>query len=258
MTCAYHADLVQDTNGEWWGVFLACRPAYDNVENLGRETFMLPVRWTSDGWPYLTTDGQQVPMVVQKHNAERGDNPTFGNFSYVDDFSAPELALDWLTLRAPATDLYSLTETPGKLSLKCAPVSVGDKDVPAFLSKRVQHHKFEASADMEFSTKDAKEHAGMVLFKDEIHHYKFVKDQSSLAVVKVSENGEETIASTKFSAPKVSLKISSDGKGFSFLYSANGGKSWRKLASGVDASHTSTHKAGGFTGSTIGLYASSK
>ena len=54
VTCAGHADLVKTAEGDWWAVFLACRPIDGDYENLGRETFMLPVKWTEDGWPYIT------------------------------------------------------------------------------------------------------------------------------------------------------------------------------------------------------------
>lgn len=48
--CAGHADLFQDIHGKWWSVFLASRRIDGKLENLGRETFLMPVRWTDDGW----------------------------------------------------------------------------------------------------------------------------------------------------------------------------------------------------------------
>ena len=39
-----HADFVETQHGEWWAVFLATRPYQDYLYNIGRETFMLPVR----------------------------------------------------------------------------------------------------------------------------------------------------------------------------------------------------------------------
>lgn len=48
-----HADIVETQRGEWWMVLLGVRP-YDGFGephfNLGRETFMVPVVWESDGW----------------------------------------------------------------------------------------------------------------------------------------------------------------------------------------------------------------
>ena len=38
VTCAGHADLVQTKEGDWWAVFLACRPIDGEFENLERET----------------------------------------------------------------------------------------------------------------------------------------------------------------------------------------------------------------------------
>lgn len=47
-----HADIVETQRGEWWMVLLGVRP-YDGFGgphfNLGRETFMVPVVWESDG-----------------------------------------------------------------------------------------------------------------------------------------------------------------------------------------------------------------
>ncbi len=50
-----HADLVEDTNGQWWALALGTRHK-DQHHNLGRETFLLPVDWR-DGWPFIGTDG---------------------------------------------------------------------------------------------------------------------------------------------------------------------------------------------------------
>ena len=42
--------LYQTQKGEWWMVLLAVRPYQNAHFNLGRETFMIPVIWDSDGW----------------------------------------------------------------------------------------------------------------------------------------------------------------------------------------------------------------
>ena len=262
VTCAGHADLVMTPEGEWWGVFLACRPWADGTENLGRETFLLPVKWTPDGWPYMTMPEEQVPLVLSKWDAKRGDKYPGGNFSWKDDFDSKKLGLEWLTLRGPATDLYSLTSHPGSLTLKCADVLASEKLMPAFVARRVQHHKYDAVANMEFASVDANDRAGMLLFKDETHQYFLakgkVKGKESVALYKVTPEGEELVASVPVSSKKVALKVSSDGPTLAFYYSTNGGKSWQKVAKGVDASYTSTAKTGGFTGSMIGMYATSK
>lgn len=49
-----HADLVEDSNGNFWMVFLGIRRfSHALLHNLGRETFLAPVTWNSDGWPVV-------------------------------------------------------------------------------------------------------------------------------------------------------------------------------------------------------------
>lgn len=50
------------------------------------------------------------------------------------------------------------------------------------------------------------------------------------------------------------IKVTCDGKSFAFWYAVDG-KKWTLLASELDARFLSTAGAGGFTGMTIGLYA---
>ena len=96
VTCAGHADLVQAPDGGWWAVFLACRPYIGGYENLGRETFMLPVKWSEDGFPVITEGNGQVPLVVRHPGAVRSRDVTFGNFSVEDGFDAEHQQVDRL------------------------------------------------------------------------------------------------------------------------------------------------------------------
>ncbi|MBP3639912.1 MAG: glycoside hydrolase family 43 protein [Muribaculaceae bacterium] len=267
ITCAGHADLIQTTEGDWWAVFLACRPNKAGFENLGRETFMLPVEWTADGWPVINPDMQPVAMTGTRPGAVRDDaHATFGNFTVSDSFDSTALDQRWMTLRAPATDLYSLTERPGMLALKCAPVSATEKATPAFAARRLQHHAFDCSATMTFLPDSASQCAGLLLFKDEKHQYLLgrgidAEGAQCIFVDKVSPEGIETIASEPVdpAQPTVTLAISSpDGLTFDFGYLVTGeSDTLRTVATGVDAGHTSTARAGGFTGTVVGPYATS-
>ncbi len=52
-----HGDLIQDTDGSWWMVFLGTRPVgYPRYHILGRETFLAPVTWEA-GWPIVGNNG---------------------------------------------------------------------------------------------------------------------------------------------------------------------------------------------------------
>lgn len=264
ITCAGHADIIQTAEGDWWGVFLACRPINNRFENLGRETFLMPVKWSEDGFPYFTQGNEVIPMIQRREGVTRGQDVTFGNFSDNEEFTDTILGMQWMTLRGPATDLYSLTQTPGYLTLKCAPVSTRERNVPAYIGRRMQHHEFDASTRMYFNPADSTERAGMLLFKDETHQLFMAVSQTAternISLIKVDGQEEKIISTAALPADATcfDLKVYSDGLSYEFVYSIDKGESWNILATAIDAGHLSTTKAGGFTGTTIGLYSTCK
>lgn len=262
VTCAGHADMVKTPDGEWWGVFLACRPIENDKENLGRETFLLPVKWTSDGWPRFVENGQTVPLVGNKPDAKRGDNLTFGNYKKSCVFNDSTLDNDWMTLRGSAAEYYSLADNPGHLTIKCGNVKSSDKAVLPYVCRRLCHHNFCACTHMTFLPEKDSELAGMLLMKDETHQYLLARtkcgDCHKIEVRKIGEDGSQTIAEVPVDAnlSAVDFKISGKGLKYGFHYSKDGGRKWELIADDVDAGYTSTAVAGGFTGTVVGMYAS--
>ena len=268
ITCAGHADIVEDGNGQWWAVFLADRPFKEDYENLGRETHMLPVSWTEDGFPVILPAGETVPLIVRHEGVERGENVTFGNFSIHDDFSGSKLSDAWMTLRTPATEHYSLSDKPGYLSLYCSEEKSTGVHTPSLVVRRMHHHKFTASTRMYFNPQTETEAAGMLLFKDESHQYFLKVTLGGITLRKIESklnfipgqrperiDASEDLASAQAEGYKfIDLRITSDGETFAFWYAPDG-KEWTLLADGVDATYLTTLSAGGFTGTVIGLYA---
>jgi len=263
VTCAGHADLVRKDNGQWWSVFLACRPVNNKFENLGRETFLMPVRWSEDGFPYITKDDEAIPGIIRMEGVRRDSSSTFGNFEKNDNFDASVLGNEWMTLRGPATDLYSLTENPGFLTLKCAGIASNELESPAFVSRRLQHHQFECTTSMYFKPQTETALAGVLLMKDEGHQYFMAVekdgDQLQVSLKKIKTSGVETLASQPLRAGDgpIDLKVTSTGSHFSFSY-ATGNGNWNLLAGHIDTYYLSTAQSFGFTGTTIGLYATNK
>lgn len=261
ITCAGHADLIQAKEGDWWAVFLACRPINGEFENLGRETFMMPVKWSEDGFPYMTQGEDLVPMILERKGVKRDDEePNSGNFEKNDDFNDELLGLEWMTLRGPAADLYSLKDTPGYLALKCAPVTAAEKDIPAFVCRRMQHHKFTCSTLMRFDAMKPENKAGLLLFKDEKHHYFLAvgneEGNKQISLLQISEEGSRSIAQAplKNDLKEIGLKVVSRGTVYDF-YFATEADEWTLLCKDVDAKFLSTAVAGGFTGTVVGPYA---
>lgn len=265
VTCAGHADLLQAADSTWWAVFLACRPHAGNYETLGRETFLMPVRWSEDGFPYITSGDETIPVVGRKAGAERVDSlATFGNFSVTDQFTSGTLTPQWSTLRGPAQDNYSLSTYPGYLCLNCSQITARQKDMPSMVSRRLQHHKFESSTRVIFNPENETDAAGIVLFKDEAHHY-FMginRNGKGRCITLWKSNGSscEPIAESMIDDTDIALnlKVCSEGTDYSFLYKTDDAKEWTSLAKGIDSYYLSTANAGGFTGTMVGLYATKK
>ncbi|MCB0644131.1 MAG: glycoside hydrolase family 43 protein, partial [Phaeodactylibacter sp.] len=59
ITSTGHADIIELPSGEWWAVFLGCRPYEGGHYNTGRETFLAPVRWEGD-WFRINPDFEEV------------------------------------------------------------------------------------------------------------------------------------------------------------------------------------------------------
>lgn len=265
ITCTGHADLIQSREGDWWTVFLACRPINNKFENLGRETFIMPVRWSDDGFPIITQNEELVPMVVRREGVPADENrfPS-GNFEKISTFDSSKLDMEWMTLRTPIRNLYSLTDNPNYLSLKCIDISAMEKKAPAFVCRRLQHHQFEVSTRIFFEPTKAEDAAGILLFKDESHQYFLALKKSNelkkVVVQRVTKDGSEDISSREIKVKKnesIFLKIISTGENYSFYYAPTEDE-WVLIAENVDASYLSTAVAGGFTGTTIGMYATGK
>jgi len=263
-----HADLIDTPEGDWWAVFLGCRPFEYPFENLGRETFMMPVRWNADGFPVMTEGNETVPLILKRKGVKTDKNILRGNFTITDQFSDSQLGFEWLMLRTPQTLPYSLTEKRGFLSLKCLPVTSLERKTPAAVLRRIQHHKFEAITSLSFNPETEKEAAGMILFRDEPYQYQLILTRKEgamrLLLIKVSpeKNGLNTKPLTVVLATSaiiknstdLKLKVTSDGQSFSFFYAEKNQK-WMQIGGKEDAKHLTTEVTGGFIGTTIGMYA---
>lgn len=255
VTCTGHADLVETPEGEWWAVFLGCRPGKDGYQSLGRETFMMPVSWSKDGFPYITQEKDTIPMVLERKGAVRGDSMLSGNFTWSDNFRGKKLRPEWMSLRSSAAGHYKLS----KRGLEMTPseeLSTG-LGTPAYIGRRMQHHKFTATTSMRFNPADDGERAGLLLLKNESRQYFMAvgKDGISLRRVGPKDRVEVIVSKPLDTHGKpVELKVVSHGTSYDFLYRPEGDADWLTLADGVDASWVSD-RAGGFTGTTIGPYA---
>lgn len=256
VTSTGHADIIRDNDGNWWAVFLGCRPYEGDLYNTGRDTFLLPVEWR-DGWPVILNPDTPVPTVVEKKGLQAGEGDLLtGNFSYTDNFTGKDLDQKWIYLRNPDMDNFTLMGDG--LAVRTAEGNIEKKDRVAAAFRRQQHTDFTAETELNFSPQSDSELAGIVLLQNEDFNFIFGKTcvgGKDAIVLKRNAGAEKTMESAPLSGSSVKLKVEGNGKQYTFLYMPEGTDSWITLAENVDASNLSTSRSGGFIGAVIGLYA---
>ncbi|WP_286760486.1 glycoside hydrolase family 43 protein [Salegentibacter sp. UBA1130] len=258
-----HADLVVGPDDKYYGVFLGIRPNEKDRVNTGRETFILPVDWSGE---FPVFENGLVPMEPKLKMPEGVENKTGegdffpnGNFTYTEDFTSEKLDYRWIGLRGPREDFMEIT----KNGVKINPFDVNIKEVKptSTLFHRQQHKDFSFTTTMNYKPKSEKDLAGITALQSESFNYVFgltKKDNKDYLVLERTEKGSSKILATKEIEFKgeIQLRIEADGDDYKFSYAING-DDFENLGGTVSGDILSTNVAGGFTGTLIGLYATS-
>ncbi len=269
ITSTGHADFVQTESGDWWAVFLGCRPYTpyaENYYNTGRETFLAPVQW-QNGWPVINPDHEEVQYHYSfpiKPSQEAVVIPHRGNFQFRDEFDAEKLNHNWVFLRTPREKWHDLKSRKGFLAMQVRPESCAENLNPSFLGHRQQHLQGSASVAIDFSPKAENEKTGLLIFQNEKHFYFLCKsldgDAAAIQLYKSGDQQMELLASQAIKddqkAKSFYLKIEARGDAYSFSFATNPDK-WILLQDNVDGRFLSTRVAGGFVGCVYALYATS-
>ena len=287
VTTTGHADLVVGPDGNWWSIFLGCRPFAGKYYATGRDTFLLPVKWTEDGWPQILPPDERVPYVVRSPLAKDipivaggvdfGSNsgvlttrknigpgstlptslatPLTGNFTWRDEFDGEKLSPLWLMLRQPHETWWH--QSNGQLSLTPRADTLAGKGQPSFFGRRLQHARFETSTSLEVPETTGVS-AGLVAFQSETHHYylavRRTAEGSQVFLERLNGKSPELVASAILPAAKyVTLRLTGEDKVLAFAYSADAG-TWQTLVSDADATVITTQAAGGFVGALVGVH----
>ena len=258
ITTTGHADLVEASDGEWWAVFLGCRPYEGNHFNTGRETFLTPVTWTEDGWPVINPDFEEVqyeypvPTTAGSTTAEISLSPDV----HYDIDLTQELDPRWVFLRNVKESWYTHDKAAGSLTLQLRPETIAATGNPSLMMRRQPHLYGEAMTHVRFSPEQEGEMAGLVVLMDQDHYYFLNKTADRLQVLKKSADGFETLTEVPWTEAEAWLKITANGSEYHFSCSEDG-ETYTEILSGADARYLSTQTAGGFIGCMYGLYATS-
>ena len=258
VTCAGHADLVQTEDGDWKAVFLAVRPYKGSHDVMGRETYMLPVEWKG-GQPIILPLGEAI-AAADRPVAERRM------------WTADGLANDAFFIRTPQSAFHSVG-SDGSLALDVRSVKIGDYKQPVAIGQWVTHFEFDAQASLDFAPENADDLAGLVLFHNDECNVTFGKtlgaDGKPCLRLEARSKGmlpETATAALAGGEAGAALRLRVEGKrdkatgevAYHFSYSADGGKGWKPVGRPVSADLLSTHTAGGFTGTMVGVYATGR
>jgi xylan 1,4-beta-xylosidase len=138
-----HGTLIDDPDGKWWFVYTG----YENGYTLfGKQSLMLPVEWTADGWPRIVP-GAAPTDVLPKPS---GENVGHG-MPLSDDFSSSVLGVQW-QFGQKADPAKSIELGGGRLTIKAKGKIPGDAAVlPAdaeSLGVMPVNHAFEAEVEI--------------------------------------------------------------------------------------------------------------
>ena len=150
---AAQGTIVDDPDGNWWGVIFQDRGA------IGRVLTLMPCRWI-DGWPMLGDENGKIPESM---TYDRRTEKTTAIVSS-DNFDSKELGINWEWNHCPENSAWSLTERPGHLRLKTPRTASSIYDAPNTISQRMEGPQCEGSVCIDISNMKDGDVAGFGAF----------------------------------------------------------------------------------------------
>ncbi len=285
-----HGDFVQTQFGDWYCVMLASRLLPGRHKNIGRETFIAPVKWEND-WPLMCWDtgmlqgsypaDQQLPWTP--YEPEQG----------FDDFDGTRLNDQWVFWGTPYQAFWKLEDSALCLKPLARDISrdvqkiqrpkpgeqviAGSKvtdDCISLVGRRLRHPDFRISAKMQFVPEHPGDCAGIVLLRAVNHQLRFEKSMSEkgsvirLVLVTTTMNCPPympdfkglTTRAVLFEEPyshdfvMLTLTVQDMAISASFGQSHNDAKTFRNIADFADLDPESV---GCMTGTLLSMYAQS-
>ena len=240
-----HGDLIRDKNGEWHILSLGFRQQGDWMpyHQLGREVFLTPVSFDSDGWFRAGNDGttEESYEIAGDFIQEEKKRYTFLNTDW---------NKDWCFLRHPYMENYTFSED--KLILHGSDITLDEADSPTFIGLRQRDFTLELSFDIRSDCKEA----GITFYMTEDDHFDLAlrKDQEGYAaVLKLNIGGvRHTQTAIPVAGNTARLLVRSTPLEYHFFLKDGGSET---LLGTGRSKYLSSEVAGGFTGVVMALYA---
>ena len=249
-----HGDFVQAEDGSWWVVFLAYRNMGGSYHHMGRETCLAPVEWPKGGWPVIN-GGETIDTLMtarllpQKPYVRKADELWKSNPA-------------WIHIQNPDSTKYEWIErcdrhTGPMLRLYGSESSLTANNRPTFIGRRQEAERMSCQVTVQ-PAGDSNYESGLTVYQINDGHYDFFTraNGDSLDIflryeIKGLPQNLQRVGSIKGNV--ASLRITSGNNLYSFSYADAEGN--YKEAGRLPSTLLSTEVVGGFTGATIGMFA---
>ena len=251
-----HTDVVELENGEHWAVMLGIRPRFGRFHHLGRETFLCPVHFDSDGWPVFENGTLRSSYPCPKL-APHPFEPTPTR----DDFDRPKLRPEWQFIRNPVARDWSLSARPGYLRLIGSAATLDDVSAQSALVRRQRHFECLCRAQLDFEPQSDGEEAGIVVRAREGFHYdlalRHVQGERRLELISTIDGERHPAVAVNAGHGPLQLEVEADARRYTFSAVIHGRR--RTLGSlparPLSCEYISRRNPMHFTGVMIGPYA---
>jgi len=232
-----HATLVEGPDGKWYAVY----HAYENgFYNLGRQTLLEPIEWTSDGW--FRAPGDDVAQPIPKPGGEAVPH----GIPFSDDFSASKMGVQWSFYTGTETDRDRYRYENKMLVLKARGTTPADSSPLWFVCG---DHAYEVEVTIDI---DPGATAGLLLFYNRRLYAGLGYSASNLILHRYGT--ERLLARPAQLGSTAHLRLVNDHHIVTIYLSADGRK-WERFGTRLDVSGYHHNVAGEFLSLRPAIYA---
>lgn len=228
-----HATIIDDAKGNWWMVFHAYEKDFYNK---GRQTMLLPIEWTKDGW-YKVPVGIADSKPIRKPNLAASKS----DFTLNDNFEGDQLKSQWAFFEELDTNRFHFANS--SLSVKAKGNSIGNSSPLLCIP---EDHSYTVDVEMLI---EGKATGGLVLFYNSSAFSGILADSEN---VLANLRGWQVEAEKDVVKKHVFLRLKNMNNTVDMYYSTNGIK-WNKIQNSFEVSGMHHNVLSEFLSLRIGL-----
>ena len=130
--------------------------------------FLAKVEWEDD-WPVVNPGvgmlEKEICLPGEKDNSMPGELNEVRNYSFK-NMTDKKLPLDFMMLRNPQPNAYTIDEQEECLKLPAKDVAIGDNGSPSYVAVRQKHHRFQAETEFLLKAGEKGDRAGIAYLQN--------------------------------------------------------------------------------------------